>query len=210
MSSSSTTSPTTPRSKFSTGKKVLATAGVLGAAASIVALGTFGTFGGSTSASQKIDSGSAGIDMPYSTFSAPISGALPGDTIERVATLQNTGTSTLKSILLTTTAVKASALTTDAANGLQLTIDGCSIPWRTVNGGADACDDAQWSVLPTTPVASLTPGIPLNVASVSAGRTDYLRATFKLPATADSSLQNLDAELNFQFDGIQRDGQYLD
>lgn len=210
MAISSTTSPSTPRPKFSTGQKVLATAGVLGAAASMVALGTFGTFGGSTSASQKVDSGSAGLDMSYSNFSAPISGILPGDTSERFATLQNTGTSPLKSVLLTTTAVKASVLTADAASGLQLAIDACSIPWRTVNGGADACDEAQWSVLPTTPVASLAPGMPLNVASVSAGRTDYLRATFKLPATANSSFQNLDAELNFQIDGVQRDGQYLD
>jgi len=210
MAISSTSSPAIRRPKFSPGKKVLATAGVLGAVASVVALGTFGTFGGSTSASQKVDSGSAGIDMPYSTFSAPISGVMPGDTVERAAALRNTGTSTLKNILLTTTAAKASALTTDAVNGLQFAVDGCSVPWRTIVGGADACDGAQWSVLPSTPVANLTPGTPLNTSAVSAGATDYLRATFKLPATADSSFQNLDAELNFQFDGLQRDAQYLD
>lgn len=208
MTTSSTTSPS--KAGFSTGQKVLATAGVLGAAVSIAALGTFGTFGGSTSASQKVDSGSAGIDMPHSNLNAPVSGMLPGDTVERIATISNAGSSRLRDILLSTTIVTGSALTSDETNGLQVAIDGCSIPWTAVSGGPDVCSGHQWPVVAERAVAALTPGMPLDMYSVSVGQSDYLRATFKLPVTADASFQNLSAELDFQFDGVQRPGQFID
>lgn len=209
MTASTITAPAKSARSLTTGQKFLASAAAVGAVAALFA-GTFGAFGNSTSASQKFETGSAGIDMPYSTISAPISGLLPGDSTERVATLTNTGTSNLESIKMTATPVTSSALTTDPTNGLQLAIDACNVPWRTVAGAADACDGSQWPVLASTPVATLTPGMPLNVASIAAGQTDHLRATFKLPDTADSTFQNLAAETNFQFDGVQRAGTFID
>lgn len=209
MTASITTVPAKTRAEFSNRKKLLMTAGAVGAIVSIAALGTFATFGGSTSANQQVASGSAGLDMPYSTFNQPIVDVLPGDSVERISTLHNPGTSALKEILLTTTTVTPSALTTDPVNGLQLTIDACEMPWRTVAGAADACDGATWQVL-ASPVATLTPGTPLaSLQSVVGGKSDYLRATFHLPSSADATFQNLNAELDFQFDGVQRDGKYL-
>lgn len=83
-------------SKLSTGKKLLASAAVVGVLAAVAGLGSWGAFTGSTSASQKVATGSAGLEMPYSDFNGPVSGMLPGDTIERTATLYNPGSSSLK------------------------------------------------------------------------------------------------------------------
>lgn len=207
----STAVPSKPTSKFSTGKKLLASAAIVGAVASIAALGSFASFGGSTSASQKVSTGSVGLEMPYSTFNAPVSDVLPGDTIERVATMTNTGSSALKEIVLSTTAVQSSALNADPVNGLQVSIETCSVPWTTNTGGPDACAGSVWTVIPQGPLSQLSGPIALTAPqAVNSGGSDYLLATFKLPSTADSTFQDLSSELNFQFDGIQRDAKFLD
>lgn len=207
MTTSTLTNPVKSRIKANT-KKVLASAVVLGATAAVVGLGTYGTFTGSTSASQKVASGSAGLEMPYSDFNKPIAGMLPGDTVERIATITNPGDSALKSVLMGIDVTQSSALVTDPVNGLKIEIQGCAVPWTVNAAGPDTCGSAQWTVLPNGPLVATAP-TSVNTASVNAKSTDYLRALISLPDTADASFQSLSADVNFTFSGTQRDGQFL-
>ncbi|MET3143482.1 UNVERIFIED_ORG: hypothetical protein ABIB13_003218 [Arthrobacter sp. UYEF2] len=205
----STAVPTTAPSKFSTGKKLLASAAIVGAIASVAALGSFGSFGGSTSASQKVSTGSVGLEMPYSTFNGPIAGMLPGDTVERVATLNNPGSASLKEIVLTTTRTEPSALNLDPVNGLRLHLQTCSTPWTAVPGGPDVCGGSMQTVL-NSPLAAMSTQVLAGLQSVNPSGQDYLLATFTLPSSADATFQNLSADATFEFDGIQRDAKFLD
>lgn len=201
--------PSKRTAKFSTGKKLMASAAIVGAIASIAALGSFGSVGGSTSASQKVATGSVALEMPYSTFNGPIAGMLPGDTIERVATLHNPGSANLEEIVLTTTRTEPSALNTDPVNGLQLHLQTCSTPWTAVPGGPDDCGGSMQTVLNSS-LAVLSTNALTGLQSVNPGGQDYLLATFMLPSSADATFQNLSADTTFTFDAAQRDAKFLD
>ena len=97
----------------STGGKVLASTVLLGAAASVAGLGTFGTFTSTTSASASVASGTVKIDVgaagsAANRLSVAAAGLVPGDTVSRAVTLGNTGDQALAGIGLTTTAREAS------------------------------------------------------------------------------------------------------
>ena len=120
----------------STGGKVLASTVLVGAAASVAGLGTFGTFTSTTSASAAVASGTVKIDVgagaaagAANRLSVAATGLVPGDTVSRVVTLSNTGDQPLAGIGLTTTASPSSKLDSDTVMGLQLQIDACSLPW---------------------------------------------------------------------------------
>ncbi|MDP9903703.1 TasA family protein [Arthrobacter bambusae] len=196
--------------KTTTGK-VIASLALVGTAAGVAGLGTYGAFTSSTSASNTVASGIVNIALgatgTTNRLSVAASGLVPGDTVQRVATLANaTGNQNLSAITLTTAASPTSLLDTNTTMGLQVTVDNCSTAW-TEAGTAPAytytCSGTTTSVLASRPVigANLTLA---NLTSVTAGHTDNLRVTLTLPSTADNTLQNQSSTIAFSFTGTQR------
>ncbi len=94
--------------KTTTGK-VIASLALVGTAAGVAGLGTYGAFTSSTSASNTVASGSVSIALgatgTANRLSVAASGLVPGDTVQRVATLSNAaGNQNLSAITLTTAA----------------------------------------------------------------------------------------------------------
>ena len=108
-----------------TTRKVLGSLAVIGTAAAVAGLGTFGAFTDSTTpVSAQLTSGTVSIDLaqPAAPIPAVTTGLLPGDSIARTLTLVNDGNSPLSSVALGVSTTNPSVLTTDPVNGLQLTL----------------------------------------------------------------------------------------
>ncbi|MFH5878572.1 TasA family protein [Arthrobacter sp. NA-172] len=197
--------------KTTTGK-VIASLALVGTAAGVAGLGTYGAFTSSTSASNTVASGIVNIALGASgttnRLSVAAAGLVPGDTVQRVATLSNAaGNQSLSAITLTTSALPTSKLDTDASNGLQMVIDNCSVPW-TESGTAPAytytcTGGTTTSVLASRAVTGSNLALA-NLASVAPNATDNLRVTLTLPAAADNTFQNLSSTVAFNFTGAQR------
>ena len=124
----------------STARKVVGSLGVLGTAAAVAGMGTFGGFTDSTTpVATTIESGTLSINLTQQGYTVPLTtaGFLPGDSLTRAVNLVNDGNSALGSVSLSSTATTASVLTTDPANGLQLSVKKCSVAW-TQGGTAQA------------------------------------------------------------------------
>lgn len=192
--------------------KVLASLALVGAAAGVAGLGTYGTFGNSTSSGAKVASGNVRIDLgPAGTvygFDVVAGGLVPGDTVQRVATLSNTGDQGLAGISLTTRALSSSMLDTDAANGLQIAVDSCSTGWTESGiapGVTYACPVGATLAHVLLPQPMIGADVPLaNLLSITPGRTDNLRFTGSLPQQAGNGLQGKTSTINFSFTATAR------
>lgn len=200
--------------KLSTRLKVLATAGLVGAAGAVASLGTFGSFTSTTSASTQVSSGTVSIALgsagtATNRLTIGASGVVPGDTISRQVQLSNTGTDSLASVALTTTASPSSLLDTDTTNGLQMTIQACSTTW-TEAGTSPAytytCSGTTSTVLASRPVIGSNITLP-GINSLAVNGVDHLVVTLSFPSTAPNTMQNLSSTINFSFLGTQRTGQ---
>ena len=200
-------------SLHSTSGKILASAALVGAAASVAGLGTYGAFTSTTSANTSVSSGTVVVGLGTSgtannRLSVAATGIVAGDTIQRAVTLSNTGTQNLAGVTLTTTASPSSKLDTDSVNGLQMTIDNCSVPW-TEAGTAPAytytCSGTTTSVLASHAVIGSNLTLA-NLLSITATKSDNLRVTLSLPSTADNTFQGLSSTVSFSFTGTQRSG----
>ena len=198
----------------STSGKVLASVALLGVAASVAGLGTYGSFTSTTSASENVTAGTVNVALgatgtAANRLSVASTGVVPGDSIQRVATLSNTGNQDFGGVTLATTNAAGSPsnkLTTDAVNGLQIAVDACSVPW-TEAGTAPAytytCAGTITSVLSNRQI--IIPDTPLTgLSSVTAGKTDNLRVTATLPVAADNTFQGLNSNVNLAFTATQR------
>jgi hypothetical protein len=147
-------------SNRTTSRKLIASVALLAGAAGVAGLGTYGSFTSTTTASAAVASGTMKIELgaPGSAanrLTLGATGLVPGDTIQRAVTLNNTGNQGLAGISLTTTALPSSKLDTDPTNGLQLLIESCSAPW-TEAGTSPAftytCSGTTKTVLDSRPV----------------------------------------------------------
>jgi len=190
-------------------QKLLATAAVLGATASIAGLGTFATFTSSTSASHTVASGTVTIALgatgaSTNRLNVDANAIAPGDTIQRSVDLIDQGTLDLASVTLTTQATTSSLLDTDATNGLQMVIDKCSQAW-TESGPpyTYTCGGSTSTVLSSRAV--IQSGVTLsNLSSLTAGNTDHLRVTLTFPSGAGNTFQNKSSTIQYTFTGTQR------
>ncbi|HET6876839.1 MAG TPA: TasA family protein [Jatrophihabitans sp.] len=191
----------------STRGKLLATGALLALAAGAAGLGTFGSFTSTTSASENAASGTVTIALGSgsdSTLNVDATNLVPGDTVQRVVKLTNSGSADLANVTLSTTATASSVLDTDATNGLQLSIDTCSKAWDQQGSSlVYKCNGTQQSVLGSTPVIGSNMALA-NLNSVTAGKSDYLRVTLSFPSSADNSFQGKSSTINFAFTGTQR------
>ena len=199
------------RSVSPTARKVVGSLAVLGTAAAVAGLGTYGNFTDSTTpVNTTVASGTLSIDLtqPAGSYAIPVSvtGLVPGDSITRAVNLVNDGNLGLSAVNVVSTATAPSVLTTDSTNGLQLAIKCCSVPW-TQGGSASApaytCSGTT-STLMTGPIVN---NVGLNnPASLNAGGTDYLTFAISLPGSADNTFQGKSAALSLVFTGSQRTG----
>jgi len=201
--------PAGRRRRRSRAQKLLATAAVIGATASIAGLGTFATFTSSTSASHTVSSGTVTIALgatggSTNRLNVDATAIAPGDTIQRSVDLINQGTLDLASVTLTTQATTSSLLDTDTTNGLQMVIDKCSQAW-TESGPpyTYTCGGSTSTVLSSRAV--IQTGVTLNnLSSLTAGTTDHLRVTLTFPSGAGNTFQNKSSTLQYAFTGTQR------
>ena len=180
----------TNTTKSATARKVVGSLGVIGAAAAVAGMGTFGSFtDSSTPVATTIQSGTLNIDVTQTGFAVPVTtaGFVPGDSLTRAVNLVNSGNVALGSVTLNTTVGTPSILTTDTTNGLQLAVKSCSVPWTqagTATAATYACSGTE-RVLGSGPAVS---NITLNnPASLAAGATDYLTFAVSLPTTAGNT-----------------------
>ena len=198
-------------SNRATTRKVVGSLAIAGAAAAVAGLGTFGTFTSSTTpVATQVTTGSVAINLaqPSGSYTIPATttGFVPGDSLTRAVTLNNTGTAGLSSITLGTTATASNLLSTDTVNGLQLAVKSCSVPY-TQGGTAAAptytCSGAETPLLSGGAVSNAQlPGL----ASLNPGGSDNLVFTISLPTSAGNTFQGLSNTLNLTFTGVQRTG----
>ena len=203
------TSKTRSIAASSTARKVVGSLGVLGTAAAVAGLGTFGGFTDSTTpVATTIQSGTLSIDVSQQGYAVPVTtaGFLPGDSLTRAVNLVNDGNSALGSVTLNSAATASSVLTTDVVNGLQLTVKKCSVAW-TQGGTAQAptytCSGTETLVGTGPAVTSMSVN---GAAALNAGGTDYLTFSISLPTSADNTFQGKSASLSLTFTGTQRTG----
>ena len=195
--------------KSANARKVVGSLGVIGAAAAVAGLGTFGGFTDSTTpVATTISSGTVSINLSQQGYTIPATttGFVPGDSLTRAVNLVNGGTSNFGSVTLSTTVATPSVLTTDVSNGLQIAVKSCAVAWT--QGGTAAAPTYTCSsgerVLGSGPAVG---NIALNnPASLTAGATDYLTFAISLPQTADNTFQGKSAALSLTFTATQRTG----
>lgn len=193
--------------KTTTGK-LIASASLLGAAAAVAGLGTYGGFTSSTEASTTLTNATMEIDMVANggsnNLQLPATGLLPGDKVQRLITLANSGTAELASITLTTSPIAASVLTTDTTNGLQIVIESCDQAWTAgVEGAGYTCGGTKKSVLGSRPAIGSNIALA-SLGAVTGGQKDNLLVTQTLPTTAGNTFQGATATVSFAFTATPR------
>jgi len=190
-------------------RKVVGSLAIIGTAAAVAGMGTFGTFTDSTTpVDTTIQSGTLSIDVTQTGYAVPVSttGFVPGDSITRAVTLVNDGSAALGSISFTSAATVGSVLTTDTVNGLQLSLKSCSVAW-TQGGTASAPTYTCGGTTTTLVNGPAVTSMPLaNPASINAGGKDFLVFSVSLPTSADNTFQGKTATLSLSFTGVQRAG----
>jgi hypothetical protein len=205
-------STNTPLVERSTTRKVVGSLAILGTAAAVAGLGTYGNFTDSTTPlSTTVETGTLSINLaqPNGAVAIPVSttGFVPGDSMSRAVNLINDGGSGLGSVSVSSVVTSpSSVLTTDTINGLQLTVKGCTVAWTqggTPTAPTYSCAGTERTVLAGSAVASAPLTSP---ASLAAGGVDHLVFTVALPVTADNTFQGKSASLSLTFTGVQRTG----
>ena len=197
-----------------TAVKIFASVVLVGGAASVAGLGTFGSFTSTTSANTATGTGKVVLSTASSVRGLDVSATnlVPGDTVERTVTLTlSSDTESFGSVKLTTAGTASNLLTTDAVNGLQLKVDQCSVAWtKPANSNALTCSGTTTPVIAQRAVVGST--LDLGAATTtlnSSAAASNLRVTVSLPATADNAFQGLANTINFTFDATQRAAQSL-
>lgn len=188
----------------STARKVIGSLGVIGAAAAVAGMGTFGSFTDSTApVNTTISSGTVKINLSQAValpFSA--AGLVPGDSVTRTFTLKNDGNTNFGSISVesTTSNSPQSVLTSDITNGLQLAVKSCPVAW-TQNGNAFTCASGEKTLASGPAVTTQPLAAP---AALASGAQDNIAITYSLPTGAGNTFQGKSADLSVVFTATQR------
>jgi spore coat-associated protein N len=204
-------------------RKILLSLSAVAMGATMAGLGTFATFTGTTSASQAISSGTVAIALGSAgtadnRLTIGASGVVPGDSMQRRVKLTNAaGNQNLASITLTTSATTSSVLDTDATNGLKMKIEKCTTGTWTESASTPytyTCDLVAGSGLNNGTRSEVLAeraviGSNLSLTGMSAltaGSTDDMVVTVRLPSTADNTFQTKSSTISYTFTGTQRNG----
>jgi hypothetical protein len=203
----------TPLVERNTARKIVGSLAVVGTAAAVAGLGTYGNFTDSTTPlNTTVDTGTMSINLtqPGGAVAIPVStvGFVPGDSMSRAVNLVNDGGTALGSVSLTSALTTPSnALTSDGVNGLQLSVKACSVAWT--QGGIPSAPTYTCSGVERTLMSgSAAPKTSelINPASLAAGGVDNVVFTISLPTSAGNNMQGLTAGLSLTFTAAQRAG----
>ena len=191
--------------------KLLSSAAVIGAAASIAGLGTYATWTSSTTAqNQTVSAGTVQIALGSTNrLTTNATGLVPGDTVERAVDLDGpaSGISGIGSISLGVTVGSSTLLDSDTTNGLHINVDSCPSAW-TESGTAPAytysCSGSVTSLVSNQPVIGNFNLPSLNSMNVSG--VDHLRVKLTLPGTAPTTMMGLSDTLSYVFTATARAG----
>lgn len=185
-----------------TARKIVGSLAVIGTAAAVAGLGTYGNFTDSTTPiSTTLATGTLSINLTQVGAAVPVSvaGMVPGDSVTRAVNLVNDGDLAMSSVNLVSSATASSILTTDTTNGLRLSVRSCSVPWTATY----TCGGTE-NVLMSNPVVGSAQ--LQNPASLNPGGTDYLVLSVSLPTTAGNEFQGKTAGISLAFTGVSRSG----
>ena len=198
--------------------KVLASLALVGTAAGVAGLGTYGAFVSTTQVQTKVGSGPVIMALgaeggAENRLNLAANGLVAGDTVQRAVKLSNTGTEDFAAITLATKAVPAAEgaalpdLVADTTHGLQLLIESCSVAW-TEYGTSPAftyeCKGDTGTILENRAV--LAAPVDLDLAALEAHHSDNLLVTMSLPAAATQSVAGQGSTIGFTFTATQRAG----
>jgi hypothetical protein len=185
-----------------TARKIVGSLAVIGTAAAVAGLGTYGSFTDSTTPmNTTLSTGTLSINLTQVGAAVPVSvsGMVPGDSVTRAVDLVNDGDLAMSSISMVSSATASSILTTDATNGLKLSVRSCSVPWTATY----TCGGTERSLLAGPVVNNAALNSP---ASLNPGGTDHLVFSVSLPATAGNEFQGKSAGISLAFTGVSRSG----
>jgi predicted ribosomally synthesized peptide with SipW-like signal peptide len=196
----------------STAAKVCASVVLVGGAASVAGLGTYGSFTSTTTASESVSSGKVELTLGNPALGTTVAATnlVPGDYVQRAITLnRSTDSEKFGGVTMTTTSsATPTVLTTDATNGLQLTVEQCSTSW-VQEGKTLKCGGNLTNLVASRPVigkdVALASGVTDTLNSTTAP-TAFLRVTVTLPTTADNTFQSKSDGVSFAFTATQRAG----
>jgi spore coat-associated protein N len=191
--------------------KLLASAAVIGAAASIAGLGTYATWTSSTPAqNQTVSAGTVQIALGSTNrLTTNATGLVPGDVVERAVDLNGpaSGVTGIGSISLGVTVGASTLLDSDTTNGLHINVDSCPSAW-TESGTAPAytysCSGSVTSLVSNQPVIGNFNLPSLN--SMNVGGVDHLKVKLTLPASAPTTMMGLSDTLSYVFTATARAG----
>ena len=191
--------------------KLLASAAVVGAAASIAGLGTYATWTSSTPAqNQTVSAGTVQIALGSTNrLTTNATGLVPGDVVERAVDLTGpaSGVTGIGSISLGVTVGASTLLDSDTTNGLHINVDSCPSAW-TEGGTAPAytytCSGSITSLVSNQPVIGNFNLPSLN--SMNVGGVDHLKVKLTLPASAPTTMMGLSDTLSYVFTATARAG----
>jgi len=191
-----------------TAVKIFASVVLVSGAASVAAMGTYGSFTSTTSASENVSTGKVVLNSAAGVrgLSVDALGLVPGDTVQRTVTLtRSNDTDSFGSVKVTTAATSNNLLTSDATNGLQLKIDQCSVAWVKPAGNDLTCSGTTTNVVAQRAVIGTNLDLGAATTALNAvGATSNLKVTLTLPTGADNTFQGLTNTVNFTFDATQR------
>ena len=203
----------TPLVERNTARKIVGSLAVVGTAAAVAGLGTYGNFTDSTTPlNTTVDTGTMSINLtqPGGAVAIPVStvGFVPGDSMSRAVNLVNDGGTALGSVSLASTlTTPANALTSDGVNGLQLSVKACPVAWTqggTPSAPTYTCSGAERTLMSGSAAPKTSELI--NPASLAAGGVDNVVFTISLPTSAGNNMQGLTAGLSLTFTAAQRAG----
>jgi spore coat-associated protein N len=191
--------------------KLLASAAVIGAAASIAGLGTYATWTSSTPAqNQTVSAGTVQIALGSTNrLTTNATGLVPGDVVERAVDLNGpaSGVTGIGSIALGVSVGSSTLLDSDTTNGLHINVDSCPSAW-TESGTAPAytysCSGSVTSLVSNQPVIGNFNLPSLN--SMNVGGVDHLKVKLTLPASAPTTMMGLSDTLSYVFTATARAG----
>jgi hypothetical protein len=176
---------------------------LVAASITLASAGAFGIFTQQSVSSVAVGAGTVTLSWNQARLTqlATTIGPLdPGDSVQMVADLGNSGVTDLRAIQIAVTGTDTGTL----SDGLQLAIDSCSVPW-VGSAGTMACTGVTTVVSVDRPVVGLI-NLP-GSSALAAGGTDHLRFTYRLSEGAPTSMANSSGVVSLIATGIQRAGQ---
>jgi hypothetical protein len=187
--------------------KLLLTTALVGGAATVAGIGTFGAFTDTTSADTAVSAGKVSVQMNGSEAGIHLEAKnmADGDNVMAPITIQRPADSLkLGDVQLTTTTTGSTAL----LNSLRLTVDSCQQPW-TVSGTTMTCGRGQTNLSTNGPLGDNGSTSAWGqtkdwLAALNSSTPIYLRVTLNLNGGSNNALQNQAAGVTWKLTGTQR------